>query len=231
MPTSKKARLKKTKKIFSIGEAVRFGWKSAVDNIEILLAVAAIRFLLDAFGVLFDFLWKHNGGEDTLKFLGLFGRFFLYWPMDIWISTGTLLIAIKLATSKDVLLMDLFPSLKRTLKFLAGSILVGVLVLVGFLLLIVPGIIWAIKYQFVPYLMADKLLPMGKAFDLSEKMTKGQKWDLFRFGLNCVGILLLGLLVFCVGIFWAMLVVQIAASFVYRKLLLKADRRLALKAV
>jgi uncharacterized membrane protein len=195
------------------------------------LGVAAIRLVVDLIGIGFRLLSKHNGGDVFLGSAALLARVFLYWPMEFWLNAGTLLIAVKLTTAKKTELADLFPSLNRTLKYVAGSIVLGVIIFGGCLLLIVPGIILGIQYKFVPYLMADKLLPMREAFKLSEKMTDGLKWDLFRYTLNCVGIVLLGLVAFCVGVFWAAIVVQIASAYLYRTLLLQTNRPLALRAV
>lgn len=187
--------------------------------------------MISVFGIILNFLAKHSGEAVFLKGFALFSKVFVYWPMEFWVQAGMLLIAVKLAASKKVWFQDLFPPLNRTLKYMAGYLMVGVVSCLGLLLFIVPGIVWGIKFQFVPYLMADKLLPLSEAFGVSAKMTDGLKWKLFRYAINCCGVILLGLVAFCIGLWWAVIVVQIATAYVYRALLLQTNRRLALKQV
>ena len=103
-------------------------------------------------------------------------------------------------------------------KYLALHILYFLIIYAGILLLIVPGIIWAIKFSLCFYFVVDKNLGPIQALKASSRTTKGVKWDLFAFGiLNC-GIILLGLTCLIVGIFAAYPTVLIAQALVYRQL-------------
>lgn len=69
------------------------------------------------------------------------------------------------------------------------------------LLLVVPGIIKAYEYYFVPYLLAENpRLSPAKAFELSRYMTDGVKFQIFFLELSFLGWYLLGSLAFGVGI-------------------------------
>jgi len=70
----------------------------------------------------------------------------------------------------------------------------------GFILLVVPGIYWAIKYSFSELLFIDKEIGIKEAFNLSGKMTQGIKWQLILFGLAILGINILGVLALGVGL-------------------------------
>ena len=84
-------------------------------------------------------------------------------------------------------------------------------------LLIIPGIVAAYRYLFVPYILEDypDLTP-AEAMDLSAEMTRGHKWDLFVFHLSFIlwGILTLitGMLA---GIFYAWPYKALAEAVVY----------------
>ena len=71
---------------------------------------------------------------------------------------------------------------------LCGILLMELFVFLWSLLLIVPGIIKAYSYRFVPYLLAEhpELTPR-EALNLSELMTHGVKGDLFVFDLSFLG--------------------------------------------
>jgi uncharacterized membrane protein len=101
---------------------------------------------------------------------------------------------------------------------LLGYILYGLAILIGLILLIVPGVYLAIKYQFVPYLIVDKGMDPIEAFTESAKMTNGQKWNLFLLILLYILILFVGLLALGVGLLVAAPIVMIAQAYVYKKL-------------
>ena len=96
----------------------------------------------------------------------------------------------------------IFPQLtvKYLLRYFAVSFLYGLLVAFGFILLVVPGIYWAIKYSFSELLFIDKEIGIKEAFNLSGKMTQGIKWQLILFGLAILGINILGVLALGVGL-------------------------------
>ena len=66
-------------------------------------------------------------------------------------------------------------------------------------LLIIPGIIKAYEYYFVPYILAENPhLSQQKVFQLSKEMTRGYKWDIFVLELSFMGWYLLGAM--CLGV-------------------------------
>lgn len=68
------------------------------------------------------------------------------------------------------------------------------------LLLVVPGIIKAYQYTFVPYLLAENPdMEPARAAEISTLMTDGEKWNIFVLDLSFVGWNLLGVLLFGLG--------------------------------
>ncbi len=81
----------------------------------------------------------------------------------------------------------------------------GVLNFLWFLLFIIPGIIKSYAYSMVPYILADNPnIGYNRAIELSNNMTKGQKFDMFILDLSFIGWYLLGSLLFFVGIFFVL---------------------------
>ena len=58
-------------------------------------------------------------------------------------------------------------------RFVIGSILYVIIVFVGFLLLIIPGIYLAIKYQFFAVCIFDKDVSTVEGLKMSGRITKG----------------------------------------------------------
>ena len=71
------------------------------------------------------------------------------------------------------------------------------------LLLIVPGIIKSYEYRMVPYILAENpSISSKRAFELSKKMTDGEKWNIFVLDLSFYGWALLGTLACCIGVYF-----------------------------
>ncbi len=83
---------------------------------------------------------------------------------------------------------------KLVRRFVMGVFLVSLVVVGGVILFIIPGIIWAIKYMFVPLLILDKNIGVKEAFGASGRITNGYKWLLFAYSLliGIVGMMFLG---------------------------------------
>jgi len=79
----------------------------------------------------------------------------------------------------------------------------GVLNFLWYLLLIIPGIVKSYAYSMVPYILTDNPnIGYSRAIELSNKMTEGQKFEMFILDLSFIGWYLLGTLLFFVGIFF-----------------------------
>lgn len=108
---------------------------------------------------------------------------------------------------------------RKFLHYLVANIIFSVAVLVGFMLLVIPGIYLAIRLQFyAQYIVTEEHCSAIDALKKSWELTKGQGMPLFLLGLTQLGIALLGLIIFVVGIFVAVPVVNMMQCYVFRKL-------------
>lgn len=81
----------------------------------------------------------------------------------------------------------------------------SILTFLWYLLLIVPGIVKSYAYRMVPYILTDNPnIGYRRAIELSDKMTKGEKIDMWILDLSFIGWYLLGALLFQVGVFFVM---------------------------
>lgn len=138
--------------------------------------------------------------------------------LNLVIDIGLTKVYLKIVDRESAKLEDLFVHYKLFWKFLAGSILYGLIVVSGLFLLIVPGIIWAIKFQFYSYLIVDKNLGPIEALRQSSNMTQGKKWQILKFDL-VIGLLnILGILALIVGLLITIPVTTLGFTLLYRKL-------------
>ncbi|MCS4477280.1 DUF975 family protein [Clostridium botulinum] len=69
------------------------------------------------------------------------------------------------------------------------------------LLLVIPGIIKGYAYSMVPYILADNpSIGAERAIQLSNRMTDGEKWDMFVLDLSFLGWYILGMLALGIGV-------------------------------
>lgn len=103
-------------------------------------------------------------------------------------------------------------------KYFLASLLVGLIVIVGLILLIVPGIIWGLRYAFVPYLIIDRKLPVMDALRESARITLGHKWQLLGLVIVFALLNILGAIALLVGLLVTIPVTMLAFVHTYRTL-------------
>lgn len=104
------------------------------------------------------------------------------------------------------------------LRYLGTVVISTVLVVAGFILLIVPGIVIALGIMLAQYLVVDKGMRPIAAIKESWRLTKGNKWRLFLLMLALLGLNILGLLALVVGLLVTLPVSVIALVHAYRTL-------------
>jgi uncharacterized membrane protein len=92
----------------------------------------------------------------------------------------------------------------------------GILTFLGFLVLIVPGIILSLMWLFTFPVLAETRLGFWEAMHRSAVLTEGYRWRLFLLALACIPVLLIGLLALCLGVLVAMPVCMTAFGLAYR---------------
>jgi uncharacterized membrane protein len=92
---------------------------------------------------------------------------------------------------------------------------VGVIVGLGIVLLIVPGIIFACKLAFVPYLVMDEKMEATEAIRKSWNMTTGYTGTIFMMGFTAIFVGLLGLICLIVGVIPAAMWIGLAFASMY----------------
>ena len=99
------------------------------------------------------------------------------------------------------------------------SLLTAVFITIGFILFIVPGILFAYSFSMVYYVMNDRpeLSPMD-ALKESYRLMKGHRWQLFCLTLSFIGWAILGAFCFGIGSLWATAYLETATAVFYDEL-------------
>ena len=200
---------------FPFGASVKFGWQKTKENFWRLIAVTLIWIVIDV--MLSYFAKQFDKTTPFVFFIIQLGSHVVNMIMTLGITR----IGLKLYAGEKFDVSELFKSYRLFLKYFFASILYCLAVFAGLILLIVPGIILAIRMGLYTYLIVDK--GMGPVDSLKEsiRLTKGNVFNLFLFWFVMLGVLLLGILALLVGIIVAVLVTMLAYIFVYRYLEIK----------
>jgi len=165
-----------TKK-FSKGEVLKTGWGIFKSNFSYLSVVALIGALI--LSPIYSVMGNPNSVSDPYS--PWIFCFYLILPLFTLITIKLSLMLID--ENKRMGFKDLRMSMYLILKFYLAMFLYFVIVLCGFILLIIPGIVWSIKYIFTPYYVVDLGLGPIESIKKSGEITKGQKWNLFLTGI------------------------------------------------
>ena len=198
---------------FTYGEVISVGWEKMKKHFWFFVGLLIVICLVQMISTGFANLFKKNVIILYVLFI------IIAWVIQILVKMGTIKITLDILDKGEANLKTLFSYSHLLIKFILGAILYGLIVLGGFILLIVPGIIWAIKYQFFAYLIVDKNLGPIEAIKKSGEITMGKKGKLFLLGLLLALINLIGAICLFVGLFVTIPVTMIAVAYVYRKLM------------
>lgn len=193
---------------FSIDAAVQFGWEKTKKHLGTLVLIGIIAFAISiASGIVFA--WRNE-----LSFVGWALRTAVQIALAIGITKAMLLIA------KDVTpkFKDVIPSWDVAVNFVLASILYCLIVVGGFILFVIPGVMWSIEYKYFSYLVIEKEMKALDALKHSAEITKGQKWSILGFVIVAGIVTLLGALALGIGLIVAIPTASLAEIYVYHAL-------------
>lgn len=105
----------------------------------------------------------------------------------------------------------------RYVPYIVGSLIYSLLVGIGMILLVIPGLYIAVICQFTPYLIIDRKLGPIESLKESTRLTKGSRWGLLLFGLVMLGLNFVGSILFGIGLLVTLPVTICAHVWVYRR--------------
>lgn len=206
------------RKYFNFSEVLSFGWGVMKANLWFFVGIVFVFLIviyLPAIAiVVLKTLDLPKASDITL---GILLRV-LGWVICIIVKIGLIKIALSFCDEQRPPFATLFDAWDCFWRVVGAGILYGLIVLAGFILFIIPGIIWAVKFSLCCYFVIDKGLGPIEALKASSRATMGVKWRLFGFGILCALINLLGMLCLLVGVFATYPTVLVASAIVYRQL-------------
>lgn len=198
---------------FSYGNAVRFAWNAVKRDpvltiVGMLIVPVCIQMVFEIFnGLVPEELWS-----ITLV-LALTAT-----VMELIVTLGIAGICLKLCDGRPAGFKDLHAYRPLTIKYFLSSLLFAVICLIGFLLLIVPGIILSLWLQFYVFVIVDEKAGPIQALKKSYTVARGNLGRIF--GLWCLLVLIniIGMIPCGLGLFVTVPLTFIAWGYLYRSL-------------
>lgn len=150
--------------------------------------------------------WTATGPID-----GIFSQ-----VLSIFLALGLARIGLNLVSGNDVSVAMLFGGGRKLLPAIGASILFGLMVGVGILLLIVPGIYLALRYGQFMNAMVDRDLGVIDSLKYSSSITTNNRLNLFLLALLSIAIVIAGALALVVGLIFAYPVVWLSWMVAFR---------------
>ncbi len=188
------------------------GWQRLWNTFPEMLLVILISFIVAIPASGLSVAAKEGGiiafyfGMMVLAYAVLF-----LWPIEYGVSYAFL----KAARGDRVEIRDMFDVFKNYANAILAHLLVSFIVGIGIFLFFIPGIVFACKLAFVPYLIVDRKMEAIEAVQASWRMTTGHTFTIFLIGLISGFISIAGLICFFVGVVPAAMWIKLTFAAMY----------------
>lgn len=176
-------------------------WKILIIALGISLASTCV----------FSILFNKMDADFLDSLLGI-----LMMPLGI----GTTAFFISLIENTNFEAKDLFKYYHDFVKIIGVTVLMGLIVMLGYICFIIPGIILTLSYSLVPIILIKKPeLGIVETLKYSREKMQGHKLDAFVLGLSFIGWAILGTLTFGILYIWLYPYMQLTFTKFYLNIL------------
>lgn len=176
-------------------------WKILIIALGISLASTCV----------FSILFNKMDADFLDSLLGI-----LMMPLGI----GTTAFFISLIENENFEAKDLFKYYHDFVKVIGVTILMGLIVMLGYICFIIPGIILTLSYSLVPIILIKKPeLGIVETLKYSREKMQGHKLDAFVLGLSFIGWAILGTLTVGILYIWLFPYMQLTFTKFYLNIL------------
>jgi hypothetical protein len=149
--------------------------------------------------------WQSEGGNTFAKYQQTGGpvSMILGNVLSILLSLGMVRIGLNLVSGKQVSVSQLFGESRKLLPAIGASIIFGVMIVIGFILLIIPGIYVILRYGQFMNAIVDRNLGVMDSLSYSSSITTNNRLNLFLLVLLSIAIVIAGFLALVVGLVFA----------------------------
>jgi hypothetical protein len=185
----------------NIQNYLRQGWEMFRENVGEFIGFTLVIFAVWLLTAMFDA-----------------GSSLLFSSVAAPLYAGYSVVAFKLASGQQFQFSDFFKGFNYFLPLFLASLASTLLVSIGFVLLLLPGIYLAIGYMFTTFLVIDYRMEFWQAMEMSRTIISRNWFSFFGFACLLFALNLLGALAFGIGLVVTVPVTSCAVAIAYKEI-------------
>jgi len=206
----------------STGDNYGKGWNlifiTFIELLVVTLVYGVIQMPTNAFQFKFDGLHGFEWYLVPIIMLAIGYGIFISGPIGYSVQW----VFLKAVRREKIEIKDMFAVFDRNYwNAVIAGLVTTIIIVIGLFMLIVPGIIFACRLAFVPFLVMDRKMEAMEALKASWAMTKGHGWTVFFMGLLAFFIIIAGLIVLIFGVLISAMWISAAFAILYHSVYLK----------
>lgn len=208
----------------TVRSAYGYAWEILKENFISLFLIFLVLFVA---GMPMAALQTTHGIEDISVIHAVLIVFMIGYGLFILnpIEYGAKWVHLKIIRQDEFDVKEMFDGFKNYLNVVLAALIASVIIGFGIAFFIVPGIIFACRLAFVPYLVMDKNLDPVKAVEESWRLTRGYGWKIFGIFLLAIPIFIAGLIVFLIGAIVAGMWIRTTLAAMYEAVLIEKGEK------
>jgi len=196
---------------FSISELIQDAWSKFKEKPGFWILITIISIVVGYFG---DYGLSVDPESFEASFTSIHG--FAISIVSLYLSASITLIYIKYMRGESVSFNDLLGvDLNKFIHYVLAVLVSGVLMVIGFILLILPGFYIMARLMFVQYLVLDRNLSFSEAIKKSFNISEGRVLDFISFMFAMAFLVILGFLSLVFGVLIAIPISSLATAKLY----------------
>lgn len=196
-----------------VGKIFREAWEFTKDHLGFLIGYFIITIVLS---LLFTFVGdalEEKGYTFFSVLMHLAGTI-----VNLFVSMGFYRSALMITAGEKPGYDQLYSNDQNFVSWLLSNLLFGLIITIGFLLLIIPGLYLIARYGLYPYFLLDRDLGPMEAIKEAGKASEGKRWQLFLLYAACFLANIVGLLLLGVGMLVTVPLTLLVLAVAYRKI-------------
>jgi len=195
---------------FSISEVLGEAWRRTNGNKgKIWLAFILYLAVVIPFFLVLKIYLGHDKFADWLQWA-------VIRSVDVSLSAGIAMLGVKLAVGAPVESNEVYQHIEKAVWFVVAAILMFLMISLGMICLVLPGVYLAVSYFLVTLLIAEKNLRPWQAMEASRKALTHHWFKLFFLAVAYGLIVIASALPAGIGLIWTLPMGVIIRGIVYR---------------
>jgi uncharacterized membrane protein len=205
--------------MISVSEVLSKGWEIFQNNVPVCIITTIFSFgvvFVPALG--FQLIFAVLPDSGFLFLASTLVQQVINVCLTAVVAVVTLTVYLKLVRGEQVEIDDIVANMDKVLPVFAVSILTSIGTFIGMLLLIVPGIIFAILAVFSAWFVVDQNMGIVEAIKASIAATSSHKMSLFFFFVASMVCMIAAMIPCGLGLFVAVPVLSCGMALIYEQI-------------